>query len=122
GDPAENPPRPPQPCPRAIRPADCMFDFMARDRRERIEIADLRRAELLDRLRASSVIRKRTYDRNRAHAALTRSILIALRSQTIPSLSSVIDMIGRNLENNENSPRNHAKLPIVIMISVIDGR
>jgi len=95
---------------------------VTRDRRERVELADLRRAKLLDRIRALSVIRKRTYDRNRAHAALTRSILSALRSQTIPSLSSVIEMIGRNLENNENSPRNHAKLPIVIMISVTDGR
>src|ERR1019366_8126710 len=119
---ARNSARQYQPSHRALRPAYCVFDFVARDRRERIEIADLRRAELLDRLRALSLIRKRTYDRYRAHAALTRSILSAFRSQTIPSLSSVIDMIGRNLENNENSPRNHAKLPTLIMISVIDGR
>src|SRR5208283_4801830 len=111
-----------QPSHRTLRPANCMFDFVARDRRERIEIADLRRAELLDRLCALSVIRKRTYDRYRAHAALTRSILSALRSQTIPSLSSVIDMIGRDFAKSENSPTNHAKLPTVIMISVIDGR
>src|SRR5208282_3381111 len=119
---ARNSARQHQPSHRAFRPAYCMFDFVTWDRRERIEIADLRRAEIFDRLRASSVIRKRTYDRNRAHAALARSSLSALRSQTIPSFSSVIDMIGRNLENNENSPTNQAKLPTVIMISVIDGR
>src|SRR5271167_4488368 len=99
-----------------------MLDSMTRDRRERIEVADLRRAQLFDRVRAFGVVGKRTYDRNRAHAALTRSIFSALRSQTIPSFSSVIEMIGRNLENNENKPRNHAKLPIAIMISVTDGR
>src|SRR5208282_6762968 len=99
-----------------------MFDSMARNRRERVEISELRRAKLFNRIRASSVIGERTYDRNRAHAALTRSILSAFLSQTIPSLSSVIEMIGRNLENNENSPTNQAKLPTVIMISVIDGR
>src|SRR5208283_3611202 len=119
---ARNSARQHQPSHRALRPADCMFDFVARDRRERIEIADLCRAELLDRLRALSVIHKRTYDRYRAHAAFTRSILSAFRSQTIPSLSSVIDMIGRNFAKSENSPTNHAKLPTVIMISVIDGR
>ena len=48
--------------------------------------------------------------------------LIAFRSQTIPSFSSVIETIGRNFTNSENNPTNHAKLPIVIIISVIDGR
>src|SRR5271166_5747120 len=99
-----------------------MFDSMTRYWRERVEVANLRRAQLFDRMRAFGVLGKRTYYRNRTHAALTRSIFSALRSQTIPSLSSVIEMIGRNLENNENNPRNHAKAPTVIMISVIVGR
>ena len=32
-----------------------------------------------------------------------------------------IETIGRNFVNSENRPRNHAKLPIVIAISVIEG-
>src|SRR5258708_37063078 len=99
-----------------------MFDLMARNRREPFELADLRVAKSFDRTRAICVIGERTYDRYRAHAAIEWPFLIAFRSQTIPSFISVIETIGRNLTNSENRPTNHAKLPIVIIISVIDGR
>src|SRR5713226_5100376 len=39
----------------------------------------------------------------------------------MPSLTSVIEMIGMNRANSENSITNHAKLPTVIIISVTDG-
>ena len=121
GENAGNSARQHDPSHRTLLLADRMLDSMAGYRRERVE---------------SPTCAARNSSIACAHSASSANELIiaialmrlwldpsssALRSQTIPSLSSVIEMIGRNLENNENSPRNHAKLPTVIMISVIDG-
>src|SRR5713226_9075349 len=97
-------------------------DFLARHRREDSH-RQSSRARLLDRSHAFLlVLEEGLHFDLAAHAASFSESRNACLSQAVPSLTSVIETIGRKRENSVNHIKNQAKLPAVIAISTGRGR
>ena len=119
GNPTEEDPEPD----RAPRQAERLGDVLARERRADPRPLVTCSPNGSDPAQACLLVGEEAGDAHTvAHAALAPASSGACLSQGIPSFSSVMDTIGRNLANSVNHIRNQAKLATVMVISTQVGR
>ena len=107
---------------RALGEFERLEDLFAGDGREDPRVRVARTPQAFDSVYALLFAGKnRGYPHRIAHAASADSLRSACRSHRKPSLSSVIETIGRNRVKRLNSIRNQAKLAAVMLISVTLG-